>query len=497
MVMSPDSHNLLNYLKALLLVCAATFAGELFHPYTSPPSLMIIFLLAVVLAALKLGLRAAVLTAVAGTMAFDFFFIPSRLTFTLLDEEHIPTFLGLLTVSLVISKLVSTARKRADDLMEREAETASLYRLSRDLAVAPDYQTLYNVVVRNAETSLAAQAAIFCINDQLTAPAAASIGMNFTDTELSTVNWSCKNGQRSILPDELDEEAGGLVCLPLVQGGNVMGVLVLRGSQPKGCSQRLVEGMIAQTAAALQRIELAHQAELAQNIQIRANFERALLNSISHDLRTPLVSIIGALSTVRHKMDQLSAVDRSILLDTASSEADRLNRFVGNLLDLTRINAGAILLNTELCDLQELIGCALTHLEQRIGARQINVVLPENLPLVSIDLVLMTQVLVNLLDNSLKYTPPERSIDISGYLENTWIVLEVADHGIGIPEDDLPKVFDRFYRIPVLERTGGTGLGLSICKGFVEAHGGRIEARNRHEGGLRVLIKLPMGDAGI
>jgi len=490
---SPNPPRLINYLKAFALVAAATVAGELLHSYTSLSNLVMFYLLAVVLAALKLGLSPAVFTAVTGTLAFYFFFIPSRLSYTVFDKEYLPTFFGLLTVSLVISTLVASSRKRSDSLFEREAETASLYRLSRDLAAAPDPQALYAAVVRNAEASIAAQVAIFHAADQVTAPVAASRGMNFTDAELLTIDWSCKNGQRSISPSVSYDQAESLACLPLVQAGSCVGVLALRGPLPGSSSQRLLEGIIAQTASTLQRIDLSHQAEQAQIIQTRANFERALLNSISHDLRTPLVSVTGALTTLRDKQDQLSDKTRRKLLDTACSEADRLNKFVGNLLDMTRIEAGAILLNSEPCDLQELVGCALTPLEKQIGTRQIKVELPEELPEVKIDLVLMTQVLVNLLDNALKYSLQEGDISISAYLDTPWIVLEVADRGTGIPEEDLKRIFDKFYRISAPEGAGGTGLGLSICKGIVEAHGGRIEAMNRPDGGVRMLIKLPLG----
>lgn len=483
---------MMNYLKAVALVVAATAAGELLHTYTSPPNLMMFYLLAVVLAALKLGIRAAVLTAVAGTLTFDYFFIPARFTFTLLDKEYLPTLLGMLMISLVISRLVATARERADALFEREAETASLYRLSRDLASAADHQSMYAAVVRNTESFIAAQVAIFHAAEQLTVPAAASSGMSFAPAELLTIDMACKSGQRAISPAAADDDAEGLACLPLVQAGCVRGVLALRGSLPGSLSQRLVEGIIAQTASALQRIDLSHQAEQAQIVQTRSNFERALLNSISHDLRTPLVSITYALSTLLEKQDQLPETTRRILLETAYSEANRLNKFVGNLLDMTRIEAGAILLNAEACDLQELIGCALVALEQKLGTRQVSVALPEEQPPLMIDLVLMTQVLVNLLDNALKYSPPESTISISAYREPPWFVLEVADRGPGIPEEELQRVFDKFYRIPVPEGAGGTGLGLSICKGLVEAHGGRIEAKNRPDGGARLLVQLPI-----
>ncbi|MBW4056931.1 MAG: DUF4118 domain-containing protein [Proteobacteria bacterium] len=485
---------LTNYLKALALVGAATVTGKLFHPYTSQPSLIMFYLLAVVVAALKLGLRPAILTAFAGMLAFNYFFTPSRFSATFFDEEDLPTFLGLLTVSLVISKLVATAQQRADDLFEREAETACLYRLNRDLAAAFDQQALYAAVIRNAEASIAAQVAVFDTADQITAPAAASSGMVFTETELLTIYWSCKNGQRSISPADSHDQSESLACLPMFQASYCIGVLALRGSLPGSNSQRLVEGIIAQTTSALHRIELAHQAEQAQIISTRANFERALLNSISHDLRTPLASITGSLSTLREQQDRLPDASRRELLDSACSEATRLNKFVGNLLDMTRIEAGAIPLNLEPCDLQELIGCALTPLEQRIGTRPITFILPEELPLVTIDLVLMTQVLMNLLDNALKYSPQESDIRISAYLAPPWVVLEIADRGPGIPEQDLQRVFNKFYRIPIPEGAGGTGLGLSICKGFVEAHGGKIEAKNRTDGGLRMLIRLPLGE---
>lgn len=489
----PNLHYTANYLKSLAIVGVATVAGELLHSYTSLSNLIMLYLLAVVLAALKLGLRPAILTAVASTLALDYFFVPFRFSFTLLDKEYLPTFLGLLMVGMVIGRLVATVQERADALLEREAETASLYHLSRDLATAANHQALYDAVVRNAETSIAVQAAIFHAADQITAPAAASSGMNFTDTELASIDRSCKHGQRSLLPADSGDEAGNLVCLPLMQGGYCVGVLALRGALPGSNSQRLVEGILAQTASALQRIELSHQAEQAQFLKTRADFERALLNSISHDLRTPLATITGALSILREKQEQPPDPNMSDLLEAACGEAARLNTFVGNLLDMVRIEAGAITLNTEPCELQELIGCALSPLEQRIGARRVRVELPEELPLVMIDQALMTQVVINLLDNASKYSPHESDISISAYRDTPWVVLEVADRGPGIPEQDLQRVFDRFYRIPVREGAAGTGLGLSICKGIVEAHGGNIEARNSPDGGVRMLVRLPAG----
>jgi two-component system sensor histidine kinase KdpD len=206
--------------------------------------------------------------------------------------------------------------------------------------------------------------------------------------------------------------------------------------------------------------------------------------------------VTGVLYSLKEEGAHLSDRARRDLLDSACSEAERLNRFVGNLLDMTRIEAGAIRPNTELCDIQDLVGCALAAVEQRIGNRSVDIQLSDDLPMIFMDLVLMTQVLVNLLDNAHKYAPAESSIEVSATADNGWLSLEVADRGPGVPEHDLKRVFDKFYRIPIPEGAGGTGLGLSICKGIVEAHGGRIRAENRTGGGLRIVIVLPITKAG-
>jgi two-component system sensor histidine kinase KdpD len=261
-------------------------------------------------------------------------------------------------------------------------------------------------------------------------------------------------------------------------------------------NRRLLDAFATQAAMAMERIQFSRQAEQTQILQARENLERALLNSISHDLRTPLVTVTGVLSSLKEEGAHISDGVRKELLETAFSEAERLNRFVGNLLDMTRIEAGAVRLNSEPCDVQDLVGCALAALDTRLGSREVSFKMLPIMPLVPMDLVLMTQVLVNLLDNSLKYSPSGSLIEVIASIEVLWLVLEVADRGPGVPEHDLKRVFDKFYRIPIPEGAGGTGLGLSICKGIVEAHDGRISAENRTGGGLSIVIRLPISNSG-
>jgi two-component system sensor histidine kinase KdpD len=225
--------------------------------------------------------------------------------------------------------------------------------------------------------------------------------------------------------------------------------------------------------------------------------QTALLNSISHDLRTPLVSITGALSSLREKSLKISQEDRASLLETAHGEAERLNRLVGNLLNMTRLEAGAIHLRLEPCDVQDAIGAALEQLGGRLEKRPVKINLPEDLPLITMDFALFGQALVNLLDNAIKYSPKNTPIDVNVSQTPNTVNIDICDRGIGIPPEDLERVFDKFYRVQRPESVNGTGLGLAICKGIVEAHGGTIQALNRPGGGTRILFSDKVRVTGV
>ncbi len=240
----------------------------------------------------------------------------------------------------------------------------------------------------------------------------------------------------------------------------------------------------------MERASLAEQARQAELLKTTEKLQTSLLNSISHDLRTPLVSITGALSSLREKTLILDEEARDSLIETADGEARRLNRLVGNLLNMTRIEAGAIHLKKEPCDIQDAIGAALDQMGDRLANRQVKVNLPPGLNLVALDVALFEQVLVNLLDNAVKYSPPEAAIEIDVTQKQKTVQIAIADRGIGIPTEDLERVFDKFYRVQRPESVSGTGLGLAICRGIVEAHGGTVQATNRPGGGTVISITL-------
>jgi two-component system, OmpR family, sensor histidine kinase KdpD len=482
------------YVKALGMVVLASLLCEPVHRYLAPTNLVMIYLLAVVVSASKLGRRPAVLTAFVSVLAFDFFFVPPRYTFAVTDTQYFITFIALFTVGVVISTLVSLSRERAESIREREEQTASLYYLSRDLAAATDLTAILSALVRNVEENLGAEVAVLMPEGESLELRAGSEGLALEAKEHAVADWAFRNRSPAGRGTETLVSAGHLY-LPLQTSGDILGVLGVRLREESNYGsplhRRLLQAFATQAAFAIERVLLVEQAEQAQILQARETLERALLNSISHDLRTPLVSITGALGALRDKGSTFEESTLADLVDVAWEEADRLNRFVGNLLDMTRLESGALKLKPTPSDLQDVIGCAMAALEPQLAKRRVEVHVQPELPLVNVDMVLMTQVLVNLLDNALKYSPRDTLIEVETGITDGSAILSVADRGPGVPAADLDRIFDKFYRVPVPEGAGGTGLGLSICRGIVQAHGGKISAENREGGGLRVTVTLP------
>jgi two-component system, OmpR family, sensor histidine kinase KdpD len=283
---------------------------------------------------------------------------------------------------------------------------------------------------------------------------------------------------------------------PLKTMRGVVGILGVKPIDPDRHltrdQHRTLDAFANQIALAIERARLAEQARQTEMLEITEKLQTALLNSISHDLRTPLVSITGALSSLADDQIVLDAAARRSLIETASEEADRLNRLVGNLLDMTRLESGAMRFKKEACDIQDLVGSALEDLGQRLGNRSISIDIPDELPIIHLDFVLIERVLVNVIDNAMKYSPAESPIQIKAHAAGAFMEIEVADRGTGIPPEDLTRIFDKFYRVQRPDNVSGTGLGLSISKGIVQAQGGFIAAENRKGGGTIISISIPL-----
>ncbi len=489
----------LRYLGGVGLVIAATLIGELLRRLFSPVNLVMIYLLGVVAAAVYLGRGPSILTAVLSVLAFDLFFVQPRLTLAVSDPLEVFTFAVLLIVGLVITSLTARVREQAQAAEHRAAQNLALYTLSRDLAVAVNLDTIVQVVIDHVSKTFGRQVGVFLPGGETLKLAAASPGFVLEEGERDIALWAYRHGMEAGRGTDSTPSARARF-MPLSTASGAIGVLAVQpyawGSSLSVEQRQFLETFASQAALAIERAFLAERAGEAEVLQAAERLQTALLNSISHDLRTPLVSIVGALSSLQEDGEELDPGYRRSLVDNAREEAERLNRLVGNLLDMTRIEAGALKVACEPCDVQDLVGAAIEHLRERLADRPVVLDIPSNLPLVPMDFVLMEQVLVNLLENALKYSPPGLPIDVRAWVAGVEARVDVADRATQIPAGDLGRVFDKFYRVEDRKKVGGTGLGLSICKGIVEAHGGHIWAEHRPEGGNVFRIALPLDRPG-
>jgi two-component system, OmpR family, sensor histidine kinase KdpD len=491
----------------LLVVAVCTALDALMLPYFAEANLIMIYLLGIVLVAARFGRGPAILASILSVAAFDFFFVQPLLTFAVSDVQYLVTFVVMLLVALVISTMAVRLRQQATSASQRERRIASLYAMSREFAGSLGVKRLLRAAVHNIAETFESQVVILLPNAAgRLQPWGDVVGWWGEDVgermvfapdghDQGVAQWVYDHGQLAGLGT--DTLAGSkALYLPLIAGRGTVGVLGVKPAQPRRFvapeQLHLLETFASQAALALERAALAHEAQRAQ-IQVETErLRNSLLSTVSHDLRTPLAAIAGALSTLREDGATLAPPMRTELIDTAYDESNRLNRLVGNLLEMTRIEAGAVQVRKEWQPLEEVIGAALTRLDRQLGERPLSTALPRDLPLVPLDSVLIEQVLVNLLENAIKYAPPGSSIDITATATPTGVTVAVADRGPGLPAGDEQRVFEKFYRVPSATGQGGVGLGLTICRGIVEAHGGRIWAENRAGGGTTFAFTLPL-----
>jgi len=485
------------YLSAVGLVGLTTVVGFALRPHLQATDVAMLYLLAVVAVASWYRQGVAILATVLSIAAFDFMFVPPYYTFDVHNAAYFLTFAVMLVVALVMSRLTSRIRAQADDALEREQRTAALYDLSRELADTEGSRDQLAVAARHLEHVVGGEAVLALVDES-----AADGGVSNWPTEglfdsvavSVAARWAYSHGESAGAGTAHCAEAEAL-AVPLRTPARRFGVAVLRPEPPGvvGLADRLtIEALADQVAAALERTAWAERHERAR-LEVEAERLRTtLLSSLSHDLRTPLGSIEGAASSLLHEPDALPIEVRRDLVETILEESRRMARLVANLLDMVRVETGGLAVRKAWQPLEEVLGVALLRLEDRLRAHPVDTRLPDDLPLVPVDELLVEQVFINLLENAAKHTNPGTPVTVAAWTDGAEVVVEVADRGPGVPEEAREVIFRKFYRAQSSRHSDGAGLGLAICRGIVAAHGGRIWMEPRPGGGAAFRFTLPL-----
>lgn len=472
---------------------ALTAAVWPLFPALEPINLIMLYLLAVVAIAYRHGALAATLASMLSVGLFDFFFIPPHFTFAVSDTQYLLTFAVMLLVALVISRLTGNMREQARHAGFRERRTAMLYALVQALSQARGRDELLQGAVSRLAEGFQCQAVVLLPrgDGQLALPSGDSVHGSLHGADLAVAQWVYDNGEAAGTGTATLPGADALY-LALTAPSGRQGVLAVSpprdGSLREPEERRLLDTAAAQIALALERLQLAERNEAARLAAQNEELRNTLLTSISHDLRTPLAGIVGSASTLAEIT--LPDAERRAMAQGIQQEALRMSSLVSSVLDMARLQAGAVQIRPEWLPLEEVIGAALDELGPRLAAHPLTLALPDGLALVWADGRLLTRVLVNLLDNAAKYTPPGSHLQLAARLEAAQAVLTLDDDGPGL--GDAPeRLFGKFQRARSEDNSGGVGLGLAICRHIVEAHGGTLVASNLPQGGARFTLTLP------
>ncbi|HEU5467302.1 MAG TPA: sensor histidine kinase KdpD [Gemmatimonadales bacterium] len=480
---------------ATLVVALGTALGAVVFRDLSVTDVAMVYLLGAGLVASRYGRGPSLFAAILSIACFDFFFVPPYFTFAVTDLRYLLTFGVMLAISVVISGLTLRIRDQAEAARDRERRTGALYAMSRELAGARGREEVLRIVGHHVRASFAAE--VYVLLPDGAGRLAVPPRVPLDEKERSVAQWVFDRGRPAGRSTDTLPAAHALY-LPLVAASGGIGALGVSPSDAAGLDDvmviRLLEAFAGQAALALERELLA---ERAQREQLEVEAERlrtSLLSSLSHDLRTPLAAITGAAGSLLDEHAPLAPAARRELLGSILEESQRMNRLIGNLLDMIRVESGALRIQREWQPLEEPLGVALIRLGDRLKGREVKV---GDLPLVPGDPVLLEQVFLNLIENAVKYTPPGSPIDISATSDGHVVRVAVADRGPGIAPGDAERVFEKFYRSAGAPAGGGVGLGLTICRGIVTAHGGRIWVENRPGGGAIFQFTLPLSGPDI
>ncbi|WP_407120010.1 DUF4118 domain-containing protein [Bradyrhizobium sp. STM 3561] len=488
----------LPYLKALGIVLIGLGAAELIQPRFGLENVDLVLLTSVVAVAVRYGLWPSLLATVAASLCYNFFFIPPIYTFTITDPTNVAAFVLFMVVAMLVSNVAARVRTQADAAIGRIRMTEQLYAFSRKLAGTATLDDVLWATAYQIALMLKVRVVLLLPDEGLlTVKSGYPPEDELDQADLAAANWAWSNDRAAGRGSDTLPGAKRLF-LPMRTGRRPIGVIGIDNDRTGPLltpdQRRLLDALVDQGALAIERVLLVEDMDRVKRTVESERLRSALLTSISHDLKTPLASVLGAASTMRDLAGALSDTEKRDLLATVIDESERLNRFIANLLDMTKLESGAIVPNTALHDLGEIVGSALRRASKILGGHKVELVLAADLPMLQLDAVLFEQVLFNLLDNAAKYAPSGTTISIRGRRDSGHVVLEIADEGAGIPPDELESVFDKFYRVQKGDHVRpGTGLGLAISRGFVEAMRGTISAANRSErSGAVLTIRLPV-----
>ncbi|KWE26337.1 sensor protein KdpD [Burkholderia cepacia] len=512
---SPPRH----YAYAAAICAAITVVASLVSERLDLTNLVMLYLLGVVFSAVRLGRGPGVLQSFLSVAAFDYFFVPPRMSFSVSDTQYLLTFFGMLLTSLVISHLTSTLTRQASVAQRRERRTGAIYAMARELGAALTTEQIVEIGSRHVGEVFRARVAFLLpdsadkVRQKIEEPDAA-VTLTGADLDSDVGQW-VYDQQKPAGRGTDTLPATVALYLPLKAPMRTRGVLAVASREPRELEvpeqQRMLDAFAAQIALALERV---HYVEIARDALVNMESERlrnSLLSAISHDLRTPLTTIVGFSSMLANGRAAAQGGDTAAaerfaqregeLVDAIHDEALRMTGIVTNLLDMARLQAGSLQLKRQWSLLEETVGAALAACKRVLSRHPARVVLPADLPLLQMDAVLMERLFTNLFENAAKYTPPDTPLEIGAERVTEdglpFVRVHVDDHGPGLPAGMETRIFDKFTRGEKESATPGIGLGLAICRAIVEAHGGKIGALNRtapdgHVTGARFWFTLPV-----
>ena len=494
----PDAFDSRPYIFALLTVAVAVVIGALLWPWIGLTNVGFVFLTAIVGIAARLGLWPSLFATVVSALCYNFFFTAPYYTFAIYNPTDVLAVVFFTIVAFIVSNVAARARVLAVTAMARARATESLYAFSRKLAGVGTLDDVLWATAYQAALMLKVRVVLLLPENGTIAVKAGYPPEDLLDeADLAAAKWAWQNNRPAGRGSDTLPGAKRLF-LPMRTGRGAIGVVGIDSDKPGPLltpdERRLLDALIDQGALAIERVRLVEDMDKVKRTVETERLRSALLTSISHDLKTPLAAVLGAAGALRDLADKLTDPEKTDLLATIVDESERLNRFIANLLDMTKLESGAIVPNLAPHDLGEIIGSALRRANKILARHHVELQLATDLPMIALDAVLFEQVLFNLLDNAAKYAPAGTTIRIQSWRHQESVCLEVLDEGDGIPAADLEQIFDKFYRVQKADQVrAGTGLGLAISRGFVEAMNGTIVAANRTDrSGAVFTIRLPV-----